>query len=698
MTTPPTLPERGEVLYKFPYSHAALELVPDNRDLFRVRLCWLRGKGLRSIFETTAFRPIAEVTLRGQTFPVYLNQHSRKRRDRIVLGGRRKTATSARAFLRFLVFVEGREDTLLWTWRVGATAPALAAAPLSDTPDTLRLRLPFLPGHPQIVTLTMGPGEQALAVWSKELVATLVSRTEGICPEVRENAVELVATKVPLGGQGATLAWETRLAIGKTEADVHLALRQHAARVADTRQVPTTRHEPFLWELSTWATTGLMTEEHVRKRGVDRLSYCLDENRTVAGEGTDAALAATALLGRYYLTGDDALRRRARLLARGVCDYQVTSEESPHWGALWDVFYDERRFEDIHGQPTVSTTTTARAATGLHVLHAHFQTELLARTALGAAQWLLLRMDKDGFLQGERFHESGEALPHVSPWAVGEALIPLVETFRRTNNETFLRAALRSVANIEEGMELATLSPEVARTSQLAAMVEGILLVSREYESERMIALAKEIATLLRTRRLADGSFSDPLQPSERLVNTLAGAQAAIALSRVDKDHRWLLMALRALRSAQAQVEALTPAGESPETLPVAILARLSQLPLALLLAVGALGTNCTADREKLAVVRQWQTFAPEPAAWEYVQVTTESGAPVDFLPLVCPATLQVLIPVIAPPGTEAIRIVKNQREPMVRNLLTGELDSRAVLTRLDDGSEAMIGVFLADT
>ncbi|MBB6049304.1 hypothetical protein [Armatimonas rosea] len=692
MTTPPTLSEKQETLYRFPYSHTALELVPDNRDLFRVRLCWLRGKGIRAVFETTAFRPIAEVTLRGQTFPVYLNQHSRKKRDRIVLAGRRKTATASRAALRFLVFIEGREDTLAWTWRVGATAPALAATPLTDTPDTIRLRLPFLPGQPQVFSLALGLEERALAVWSKELVATLVSKTEGVSPEVRENAIELVHTHAQLGGEGATLGWETRLALAKTEADVHQALRAHAALVADTRQRRAETHEPFLWELSTQAALGLMEEGRVRKRGVDRLSYCLDENRTAAGEGTDAALAATALLGRYYLTGDDALRRRARLLGRGVCDYQVTSEESPHWGAIWDVHWQERRFEDIHGQPTVSTAATARAATGLHILHAHFQTELLSRTAIGAAQWLLLRMDKDGFLQGERFHEGGEALPHVSPWAVGEALIPLVETFRRTNNETFLRAALRSVANIEEGMELATLAPDVASTQQLAALVEGVLMVSREYESERMIALAKEVATLLRTRRRPDGSLGDPLHPDENLLATLAGAQAAIALSRVDKDHRWLLLALRALRAAKSL------AGDELNALPVATLTRLTQLPLALLLAVGALGSHCSADREKLAVLRQWQTFAPEPAAWEYLQVTTPEGEPVDYLPLVCPTTLQVLIPVIAPPGTKLLKIVKNQREPMMRNLLNGTLDTRAELIPLGDGSEAMIGVFLADT
>lgn len=692
MTTPPTILPKEEVLYRFPYSPIGLELLPDHKDIFRVRLCWLRGKSGRALFESTAFRPLAEVTLRGQTFPVYLNQHSRKKRDRILLGGRRKTATAARAALRFLVYVEGRGDTLLWTWRVGATAPALAAAPLTDIPDSIRLYFPLSPGLQKLVTLSTVQGGQALALWSQELVTTLVSKTPGAFPQSRERAIELVLTGASLGGAGATLAWETRVTPARSEADVHQALRQHVALVADAQQLPSAETEPFLWELSCAAAAALMSEERVRKRGVDRLIYTLGEDRVAAGEGTDAALAACALLGHHYLTGDDALRRRARLLGRGVCDFQVAQVESPHWGAIWDTQRSERRFEDFHGEPTLSTTVAARTATGLHLLHAHFQTELLSRTAVSAAQWLLLRMDKDGLLQGERFHEGGAALPHVSPWAVGEALIALVETFRRTSNEVFLRAALRSVATIEEGMELATLSPEVATTEQLASLIEGILLVSREYESERMIALAKEVGTLLRTRRLPDGSLGDPLQPEALLRTSLAGARGALALTRVDTDPLWLNLALRALRVAREH------AGENLDAVPIADLNALTQLPLALLLAVGALGSHCAADREKLAVVRQWQTFAPEPAAWEYVQVTGPEGERVDYLPLVCPATLQVLVPVIAPPGMTHIRIIKNNREPLVRNLLTGDLDTKAALLPLGEGREAQIGVFLADT
>ncbi len=197
---------------------------------------------------------------------------------------------------------------------------------------------------------------------------------------------------------------------------------------------------------------------------------------------------------------------------------------------------------------------------------------------------------------------------------------------------------------------------------------------------------------MLRTRRLPDGSLGEPGQPEQRLAATLAGAQAALSLTRVDDDPTWLIMALRALRAAHH-----TAGGAFAELSP-ASLGSLGLLPLGVLLSVAARAKNCVANRELITITRNWQTFAPEPAAWDYIELTTEERTPVDFLPLVCPVSLQVLLPVVAPPGTEFVRIVKNNRTPLVRNLLTGELDARARLVPLGNGEEAMIGVFLADT
>lgn len=222
-----------------------------------------------SLLESTAFRPLAEVTLRGQTFPVYLNQHSRRKRDRVYLAGRRKTASIPRAALRYLVGVEGHDDTLTWTWQVGATLPAMEVPCLTAAPDAVRLRLPFLPGLPAVTTLSLGERGQAVAVWASELVVTLLSKTPGVWPEQRESAVELFLSDANLKGSGTTLVWETRLAPARSEAEVHRALREHAAQVADSLQVRLPYTEPFLWNLSTAATVPLMEEERVRKRGVE---------------------------------------------------------------------------------------------------------------------------------------------------------------------------------------------------------------------------------------------------------------------------------------------------------------------------------------------------------------------------------------------------------------------------------------------
>src|SRR5262249_49912653 len=132
------------------------------------------GKAVLPIFESTPLRPVAQVTLNGHKFPVFLNQHSRKKRDRIILGGKRKTARSPRCALRFISVVEGREDRFSWLWRIAATSAAVANAPerTDETPeDEVLLSFPFAPGKARIIEMPGITG--ALALWMNDIVATV---------------------------------------------------------------------------------------------------------------------------------------------------------------------------------------------------------------------------------------------------------------------------------------------------------------------------------------------------------------------------------------------------------------------------------------------------------------------------------------------------------------------------------------------
>jgi hypothetical protein len=723
--TAPRRKSRGgapeEVGYRFPYGRTAIEPVSDTSGAFGlagtfgVRLVWHRGKAVLPIFESTALRPMAQVTLNGQKFPVLLNQHSRKKRDRILLGGKRKTARSARCTLRFASVVEGREDRFSWLWRVAATSAALANAPerREDTPDDeVMLSLPFAPGKARIVEM---PGlHGAFALWMHDLVATVaVGEASGVKEGFTPDAVlthdargfYLTLRGVDLSGDGVTMRWESWLAPARTEAEARAALLRHAADIADRRQIPPAPEETaggFFVRLVEENEKALMADNIVDKRGAEKLIYRAGPKSTnfhLAGEGADTALIACALLARYYMTGDDALRRRARLLTNGVCDFQVQIEESPHWGAIWDALRNKKEYTDCRGEQTLSVAATARASKGLHVAFTHFGKELMSRTALAAAQWLMLKMDRFGFIVAERFTDEGppvEGMEHSS-WVMGEALIPLVETFRVTENEVFLKSALRIIKALKEGLAESTLPFERAPSEYLASCVEGVLLVSREYESEEMIALAKQIMQGLRARRQPDGTLADPpgFAPTTPLAPTLAGARAALAVARVDNDPLWLLFAMRAVRTATRKMREIEAAGEF---VPLADRSALLMHSLGILLAVAQRAKDAEADRDLIQIKKTWQTFKPDPATRDYVHVTTSDDQPVDYLALVCPVSLQVLIAVLGPAGMTEAKILKNGRTPFVKNLLNGDFDVKARMVPLGDGREATVGVFIADT
>jgi len=92
-----------------------------------------------------------------------------------------------------------------------------------------------------------------------------------------------------------------------------------------------------------------------------------------------------------------------------------------------------------------------------------------------------------------------------------------------------------------------------------------------------------------------------------------------------------------------------------------------------------------------------WRVFAPDPATAQFLRVTGADGSPVDTLPLVCRLNDQLLLIALAPPSTPALTIFKNGRRPLVRDLLTGTLDSDAPLHPLAGENWARVGLFTID-
>ena len=705
-----------EIGYRFPLGRLGVEMLPSVGGSFGLRMGWHRAKTVVSVFETTALRPLAEVTRGGQTYPLFFTQHGRQKRGRIRLAGRRKTAKSPQCALRFITTVSGRDDKLVWQWRIGASKGAMAQ-PVQEgaSEDSVTLFLPLAPGKgKQLLPPGAQPGDPltVASVWVNDLLVSVAPYGEWsggtIAPTMEADAkgFRLHLPSACLGGSGVLLGWETWVSPARTEADARQALLTHCAHRADQVQIPQERPGDFFTRLMQTAQAELMDDARVDKKTGDRLwlrAVKGERDRHVAGDGADAALTAHALLTRFYLTGDDALRRRARLLANGVGEFQITNEESPHWGAIRDS-HVKKSFCDSLGRPSVGVQATGRASRGLHLLHAHFKTDEMHRAALHAAQWLLLKTDKDGRLAFGRYAEAGPRLGDQSEngWNIAETFAPLAETFRATKNDVYQKAALRNVKVLGEDLTRGALRFEQATTEQLGTAIEGILHVSREYERPELIALAQQIGRALRARRLPNGTFKEPADvpaPLSPLTPLLWAARGAFALQRVDDDTVWPLLALRALHAAGRLADA------DPTLTTIADWGGLCTLPASLLLNLAARVQNCVPDRDDLTLKRGWHTFSPDPAAAEYISVRAivpddEADGPpaVDFLPLVCPLTLQVMLLVLAPAHVKRVRILKNGRVPYVKNLLTGDYDQSAVLSPLGDGKEAMAGVFLADT
>jgi hypothetical protein len=150
-------------------------------------VAWRRGKSARvPLFETTPLRPLAEVSVNGQRFPLSVTGHRRERRDRVRLAGERRAGEAGELTLKAEALVEGRQDRLFWRWQIRAgryDAKKRKSVPLRrPLRGDVALFLPLAPGCKEILTLSDGVGAGArsgLAVWRDGVAITLVAAAAG---------------------------------------------------------------------------------------------------------------------------------------------------------------------------------------------------------------------------------------------------------------------------------------------------------------------------------------------------------------------------------------------------------------------------------------------------------------------------------------------------------------------------------------
>ena len=646
------------------------------------------AKTLAVLLETTPVRPFVSVTVRGEVYPLPIGWHEMKRGGVLRCGGERRTGTDG--------------STLQWEMRW---------VPTTDLPGgyVVEMRVRATPRRDGVVQLFVntplhraelwsappaGPrGHGATVAWSaynQHFVGFAMLDGEGVAWDEQENGFRASLRGFPLGG-GKIIRFSLGLGASKTPIEARGALVRQYVALAGARLHPLTA-APALAPAA--AVAHLLRPDGHAVKGAERvyLTPPVPEPGThYAGDPFGPADALKSLDDWSQFCPTDALRRLVRFGARGLAaDFQVMGrqgEAEPNKGAFWDKI-SGACLTDADGGMTHGLRSNARLARAFFLLHDTQNEPLLRQSALNVCHWLMLKQNERGYFDGERVHATrglagdGKFLPQPCSLHGAEAIRPLVLAFRATGNEVFVKAAWK-IANflMEERLrEFDAVAPPVA-----ASVILSLIALDAEAPNARLRAALQDWGAWLRALPLtgtAPGLNADGLHGG-----LYECARAGFLLHALFSDPAYLAYAFHAL--ALVPDAARAQSWQAVAAYPMALLSLACLLP------------DARPDFDTVRVSLGWRQFAPDPATNQFLRVLGANGAPVDFLPLVCRLNDQLLIVALAPPSTPALTIFKNNRRPLVRDLLTDHLDTDAPLhpLRADGSNEdwGRVGLFTVD-
>lgn len=644
------------------------------------------GKVLTNLLATTALRPLATVTLGGESFPLTISWHERKRGGLVCFGGERKMG------------LDGKQLAWEMHWRPDAAVPGqvwveMRAQATPRRAGDLHLSL-HLPLHrPDVWALGAAAlrGHCAQAVHSAyaghAVQFTCLEEEAGWDDE--RSSFELTRPRFPLGG-GKTLKLGLSFQPTKDPTETRAALVTQYAALADATLHP-------IEGLPDWdpaqVAARLSDPAQYATQGAERLYLRLplgetDEPKVFHGGCPHYPLEALLALWNWHrFHPHDDVPRLVRYGASGIAaDFQVMGRDGahePNKGAFWDRLSSGLPSDGADGQ-THGLAANARIARALFGLHEATGEPLLRRSALNVCQWLLLKMGEDGFYPGDRVlatrGASDDGRVVGSPCALDgvEAVSAFVQAFRATKNEVFIKAAWKITRRLIDTRlrEFDGIAPP-----QIAAVVRALIALDAESPHPDLSPIIEAWGAWLRALPLpveapvlnADGCHAGLYQCAE----------AGLALYAWSRD----LSCLRYALSAVSQVPADSRARSWRD---------LAFGP-AVLLALSALLPSARPDFDALSVTIDWRVFAPDAATDSYVRVQDADGDPVPFLPLVCRNTDQLLLLILTPPAVETVTVLTNGRRPVLRDLFTDTLTEDARLRSPAGENWARVGLFTVD-
>ncbi len=645
-------------------------------------------KVVAPLLETTVLRPLATVRVKNEAYPLTIDWHEAGRGGQICLGGARKLGAGGAALeweMRWLP-VPKLDGAFQVEMRLRTTPRCMGA---------LRIELASALHQPAIWPLlpAAARGHAALCAVSGYHGYTLgLAALQGEAEWSEAGGFTLDVPAFSLGG-GKLISFCLRLSPAKNSGEARAALVTQYAAFAESALHPLLS----VRALDPAATVAKLTApDAYHLQGMERLYLKapdvgnLGEDTYCGGGPAEPAGALAALWDWNSVHGTAGIPRLVRFGGHGLCaDFQVMGrdgEPEPNKGAFWDTLQGGK-LTDYAGGATFGLRTNARLARSLFRLFAVTGEPLLKQSALNTCQWLLLKQNETGFYDGARVHATrglegdGKLLPLPCALDGAEAIRVFAAAYGATGNEVWIKASWRIAEFLlrERGREFEAQSPPAT-----AGVILSLLALDAEAPNTRLRAAVAEWGAWLLAQPLMPDA---PSLSADGLHSGLFDcAQTGFRLFDLSRNPAYL-------RYAFAALSAVPPASRLASWRSVA--AQQS----ALLSLVGLL-PEASVSFDAPSVTLGSRVFTPDPAAAPFLRVTAAGGTDtlVDWLPLVCRATDQLLLLMLAPPSVDAVSVWKNSKRPLLRNLRTGLVDADAPLSPVSSKERwANVGLFTVD-
>ena len=633
------------------------------------------------LLETSVLRPLATVRVKNEAYPLTIDWHEAGRGGQLCLGGARKLGAGGAELeweMRWLP-VPKQDGAFQVEMRLRATPRCTGA---------LKIDLASALHQPQLWRLPAAAGHQALGAMSGyHKFALGLTALSGQAEWPEAGGFTLDFPPFSLGG-GKLISFNLRLTEAKSGGDARAALVTQYAAFAEAALHPL----KSVGALNPAQTVAKLTApDAYQLRGMERLylktpsedGFLVDDYCGAGPHEPAGALAALWDWNSVYQTLG--IPRLVRFGGLGLCaDFQVmgrAGEPEPNKGAFWDRL-EGGNFTDFAGGATFGLLANARLARSLFRLFAVTGEPLLKQSAINIGHWLLLKQNEQGFYDGARVHamrglpDDGCFLPSPCALDGAEAMRAFVAAYGATGNEVWIKAAWRIAEYL---LEHRLREFDAQPPSAIAGVILSLLALDAESPNSRLRAALAEWGAWLLAQPL-------PPCPGSLHAGLFDCAQAGFRLFHLSRNQAYLRYAFAALSAVPPEARAFS--WRSVAAQQSALLSLAGLLPDA---QIGFDGPSVTLGS---------RVFTPDPAAAPFLRLTPAGGADahVDWLPLVCRGTDQLLLLMLAPPPVEAVSVWKNGKRPLLRNLRTGVVDTDAPLSPVS-GKErwASVGLFTVD-